>query len=224
MELIKEKISERCKAKKISLKTLSAKIGMTQAGLIRAFKNKSLKVSTLIEIANFLDLEPAYLINDKVEVLIEGYRKLSDSLISVIINVLNEYVEFISVLQIYSNKNLKVKKEINEFYYQYYTEITDKRFSKYAKNQNKKSLDLLEIFNKRNDFDFSKETLNKGMIEDIYKRLKEDMSRPESLFHTISELDKDFDLTMIDALYEYYINSSKNSEIYKLNKKSDNKI
>lgn len=206
MSLIKEKISIRCKEKKISLKNLALKVGMTEAGLLRSFKTNSLKVSTLKNVCDILDIEPAYLINDNIETLIEGYRSLSDELISIIMELHSEYGEFVNILIKYCEENPKIKKDINDYFYTTYSKEYNKINNKIDRNLSEKRKYLTELMSKSDIETLPKNRINKESINDITKNLKKEMARSEALIKIISDLDKGFDPTMISALYDFHIN------------------
>lgn len=61
---VEEKIKEMAQEKGIALKSLAAKIDMTETGFYAMIRNKSMKVETLQKISKVLQIEPAVLLNN----------------------------------------------------------------------------------------------------------------------------------------------------------------
>lgn len=206
MKLINERILLECKAQKVSVKTLAAKVGMTEAGLYRSLKNDSLKVSTLIDIAKNLKIDPVYLLDPNFEDLIKDYRKLTNSLISVIIGLISDYGEFVNVLEKCSFKNPEIRKEINNYFFEYYSKESKKNEKKMGKNVNPRVKYLNELLYKKDETNFDRETIKKGTTKSIISNLKKSMETAEVLFQFITAKDPDFSTRNIEILYEFYIN------------------
>lgn len=64
LKYIELKVKKILKEKGWSMKHLCYRIDMTENGLKYAFKNNSLKISTLIEIADLLEVSPEFLLRE----------------------------------------------------------------------------------------------------------------------------------------------------------------
>ena len=67
MDKIFHKIKIRCAMKGISIKQLTVMIGMTEAGFYKSIKLGSLKVSTLQDVANILEVDISYFFTEEIE-------------------------------------------------------------------------------------------------------------------------------------------------------------
>lgn len=65
-DLILEKIKELLKRKRMTFVELSDEIGITKAGLYRAFHNQTLSLSSLIKISKALDVSVSYFFEEEV--------------------------------------------------------------------------------------------------------------------------------------------------------------
>ncbi len=117
-----EQIKTLCKQNNLSIKELSEKIGMSDAGLYRAFINNSLKVETLEKIANVLGVSAGNFFDNSGDALnnikeIRSHIKNQDITIEFwyyIQHILSECNEFYEPLLQYLNSIIPIneKKEI----------------------------------------------------------------------------------------------------------------
>lgn len=64
METYAIRIKEMCKTRGVTVKELSSKIDMTEAGFHKSLNHNKLKVEKLLQISNELDISVAYLVGE----------------------------------------------------------------------------------------------------------------------------------------------------------------
>lgn len=76
VEDILEKVKEKIKISGKTFKEVSKQVGFTDTGLARAFKKKSLKVATLIDILELINVDPIEIFSENSKMLSELQEEL----------------------------------------------------------------------------------------------------------------------------------------------------
>jgi len=113
-----QQIKTLCKQNNLSIKELGERIGMSDAGLYRAFINNSLKVETLEKIAGVLGVPVSFFFNDNIDLtnpcdLLKSYvkdRKLTFDIDSILNNVFwDNYPELSKDILDFSKNNFNIE-------------------------------------------------------------------------------------------------------------------
>lgn len=204
MGLIYHNVIIEAKKQKISIKKLAELIGMTEAGLHRSFKNKSLKVSSLIDISKVLNVSISSLIDEETVSLTESYCKVTEVLSSAILGTIHDTTDFYSFIQDYAKTNQKWKDEFNLYVKSKLDKWDESSSKKLTSGKSKRYKELYNKFNKDSKNDSL--LISNDLVKNEITKLDNNLKGIKHYVLDIVERDKNFDSSALEYIYEYYIN------------------